>query len=472
MFWSKPPVVPPEEIDGVYALICPTGSGEPGRYVFERGRLRGALHTRESFTEGRIKISGDRLTLKFAMAERLGPGDFNYRTLGRFTWRGRVHNRELIDVVQTLDYGGAIPPSVDACRLIRVSDYPPGGTKMTRRETLSELGRAVALKVISEFREDRIWDLQAFQPQYARLTSLQKAQWIGLRLATLLRCFVQEVPNQAERDLFVTPFLAAISEAGIGITLLEFIDLRRYEAELCSVRHRFIERRALLDLLVGYWGAFVVPQAFTLDELKALLSDVVVGVVFDEYRKRGMPPEMELSYVEMTEFHRRFMVYVDALMEALKLSGFGRKAQDERARTEEAPTANDRQGDRPSREHSHASPGRVEGPAGCQGVACAPDIPSNGANRPDCEASQQTPETVPSTKKPINRSALTGFVLGLVSIPFSWIGIVPLVGFVFSILGLARYDPRRQRGRWMAVTGAVLNALCLAVNAQEYAGRH
>ncbi len=55
--------------------------------------------------------------------------------------------------------------------------------------------------------------------------------------------------------------------------------------------------------------------------------------------------------------------------------------------------------------------------------------------------------------------AVAGFSLGIASVFLYWIGIVPILGLIFSIIALATYRPEIHTGRWMAVIGLVLSAL-------------
>jgi hypothetical protein len=56
--------------------------------------------------------------------------------------------------------------------------------------------------------------------------------------------------------------------------------------------------------------------------------------------------------------------------------------------------------------------------------------------------------------------AVTGFVLSLISAPFYWIGILPLLGIIFSAIGLGTVGPE-QRGRALAAWGLGLSILWL-----------
>lgn len=55
--------------------------------------------------------------------------------------------------------------------------------------------------------------------------------------------------------------------------------------------------------------------------------------------------------------------------------------------------------------------------------------------------------------------------MGLVSIFFAWIGIIPLAGLIISIIGLVKYKKGLHKGLWMGIVGLILNLLYLLVNA-------
>lgn len=70
--------------------------------------------------------------------------------------------------------------------------------------------------------------------------------------------------------------------------------------------------------------------------------------------------------------------------------------------------------------------------------------------------------------KSINKLALSGFILGLLSIFFAWIGIIPILALILSALGLGTFDKERQRGRWQAITGLILGILYTLVYMSMY----
>jgi 5,6,7,8-tetrahydromethanopterin hydro-lyase len=58
-----------------------------------------------------------------------------------------------------------------------------------------------------------------------------------------------------------------------------------------------------------------------------------------------------------------------------------------------------------------------------------------------------------------NLWALTGFVLGCCSIPFSFIGILPIAALVCSIVGVNTFRQDTQKNSWMGPLGIVLGAM-------------
>ena len=61
--------------------------------------------------------------------------------------------------------------------------------------------------------------------------------------------------------------------------------------------------------------------------------------------------------------------------------------------------------------------------------------------------------------KVFNPLALTGFILGLTSVVLYAIGIIPILGIVFSAIGLGRFNAETQKAKWMAGWGLVLSIL-------------
>lgn len=67
-----------------------------------------------------------------------------------------------------------------------------------------------------------------------------------------------------------------------------------------------------------------------------------------------------------------------------------------------------------------------------------------------------------------NPLALTGFVLGLAAVPLYFIGVIPILAVVFSAIGLARFDPARQKNKWMAGVGLALGVVYTLVSLGHY----
>jgi tetratricopeptide (TPR) repeat protein len=85
---------------------------------------------------------------------------------------------------------------------------------------------------------------------------------------------------------------------------------------------------------------------------------------------------------------------------------------------------------------------------------------------------QALPTSPADPSKPFNGMAAAGFALGLASIPFYFIGILPILGIVFSAIGLGTFKPERQKAKWMAVTGLILGIIYSILSVTErHAGR-
>jgi hypothetical protein len=52
-----------------------------------------------------------------------------------------------------------------------------------------------------------------------------------------------------------------------------------------------------------------------------------------------------------------------------------------------------------------------------------------------------------------NPWAVWGFIIGLISVFFHWIGVIPIAAIVLSAMGLATFDPKTQKNQWMAGVG-------------------
>lgn len=73
-------------------------------------------------------------------------------------------------------------------------------------------------------------------------------------------------------------------------------------------------------------------------------------------------------------------------------------------------------------------------------------------------------EVVKVTNKGKDVMAKWSFGLGLASILFAWIGIVPLLAIIFGGIGISR-TKEEDSGRWMAVAGLILGIVFFISNA-------
>ena len=62
-------------------------------------------------------------------------------------------------------------------------------------------------------------------------------------------------------------------------------------------------------------------------------------------------------------------------------------------------------------------------------------------------------------EKKHNWAAVTGFVLGLASILFYWLGLIPILAVVFSGIGLGTFDSEKHKRKWMAGVGLALGII-------------
>ncbi len=58
-----------------------------------------------------------------------------------------------------------------------------------------------------------------------------------------------------------------------------------------------------------------------------------------------------------------------------------------------------------------------------------------------------------------NTLALAGVTFGLISTKYQALGVLPILGIVFSTLALVTFDPRMEKMRWMASFGLALSML-------------
>jgi len=62
-----------------------------------------------------------------------------------------------------------------------------------------------------------------------------------------------------------------------------------------------------------------------------------------------------------------------------------------------------------------------------------------------------------------NKMAIIGFILGLISIVFSWIGIIPILGIIFSSIGISQTKKKGEKGKVLAIIGLTLSIIYFIV---------
>jgi len=67
-----------------------------------------------------------------------------------------------------------------------------------------------------------------------------------------------------------------------------------------------------------------------------------------------------------------------------------------------------------------------------------------------------------------NKLATTGFVLGILSIFFSWIGIIPISAIIISSIGLYQSKERKESGAILAIIGFILGIIYTLVYMKTY----
>ena len=88
-----------------------------------------------------------------------------------------------------------------------------------------------------------------------------------------------------------------------------------------------------------------------------------------------------------------------------------------------------------------------------------PPIPSPNSRPASVTAPTTTQTTYVQLMAPPKSASITSMVLGLVSIVMGFTFFLPLIGLIFSFVGLAR----EPAGRAYAVTGLLLNGFFIAI---------
>lgn len=64
-------------------------------------------------------------------------------------------------------------------------------------------------------------------------------------------------------------------------------------------------------------------------------------------------------------------------------------------------------------------------------------------------------------KNKVDQYALTGFILGVISLFLNILGTMSIIGLVMSIMGLTKIDANDSRSKTFATIGVVLSVLTL-----------
>ena len=67
-----------------------------------------------------------------------------------------------------------------------------------------------------------------------------------------------------------------------------------------------------------------------------------------------------------------------------------------------------------------------------------------------------------------NKLAIAGFILGIASIPFNFIGTIPILAIIFSAIGLYQAKERKENGVVLAIIGLILGAIYTLVYMRTY----
>jgi hypothetical protein len=94
---------------------------------------------------------------------------------------------------------------------------------------------------------------------------------------------------------------------------------------------------------------------------------------------------------------------------------------------------------------------------------CKEEIADGAIKCKHCQAMLSSSETknTDEAKKKSNLYALSGFMLGVLSLFLSFWGITGALACIYSGIGLSRFNPETENknSKWMAITGLVLGII-------------
>lgn len=84
-------------------------------------------------------------------------------------------------------------------------------------------------------------------------------------------------------------------------------------------------------------------------------------------------------------------------------------------------------------------------------------------------ANEDMPATnAAGTQSKNNPYAVTSFALGIASVFLYQVGIIPLLGIVFGVIGLVAFKEGTQKNKWQATTGLILSILYMILSASYW----
>jgi hypothetical protein len=98
-------------------------------------------------------------------------------------------------------------------------------------------------------------------------------------------------------------------------------------------------------------------------------------------------------------------------------------------------------------------------------ATCSPIMSLPRSTEPPHSPFPRPPD--PYKNRPYNPMAVTGFILGIASIFLYVIGIIPLLGIIFSSIGLATFKEETEQGKWMAGWGLGISIVFMLVKLNE-----
>ena len=92
---------------------------------------------------------------------------------------------------------------------------------------------------------------------------------------------------------------------------------------------------------------------------------------------------------------------------------------------------------------------------------CGSEISSKATTCPHCGNPTNKVDKEPIAETKTNGFAITGFVIGLVSMLIDPVGIFGTLAVVFSSIGLGKIKNNGQKGKGLAITGLILGIIAL-----------